>query len=282
MARRRKSPKRNFAIPRVDSDMRPVLISSLLFGFAISYSRFYNATSISAGLYSFALATLVSYLLLIFVYRVFSKFLFYKNAEMTKNHNPTNYFFIIVLTILTNGSVLFLDMMNFDLKFKRSYRPFLKEGWRSGLGYETAYRSALLVFLILLSSIVYLLHNSFDSIVTYYLLSILSWTLIWSAIPTSAIFSAFLMLGGAAWKNARLMVPETGGTKMLFANRRMWIFFGTLSLFWGIGLRMNLHILDVFMSSLVGAIFMLVLLLLVWDFRVSTSRVFAGKKDVTK
>lgn len=282
MARRRKSSKRKFTIPKVDSEMRPVLISSILFGFAISYSKFYNSSSISAGLYSFVLAVLVSYLLLISIYRVFSKFLFYKNAEMTKNHNPVNYFFIIVLAILTNGSVLFLDLMNFDLKFKRSYRPFLKEGWRSGLGYETAYRSALLVFLILLSSIVYLIHNSFESVVTYFLLSILSWTLIWSAIPTSAIFSAFLMLGGTAWKNARAMVPETGGTKMLFANRRMWIFFGTLSLFWGIGLQMNLHILDVFMSSLVAATVMLVLLLLVWDFRVSPSKFFSGKRDVTK
>ena len=282
MAKRRKSSKRKFAIPKVDSDMRPVLISSLLFGFAISYSKFYNAASISSALYSFVLAVLVSYLLLIFIYRVFSKFLFYKNAEMTKNHNPVNYFFIIVLAILTNGSVLFLDLMNFDLKFKRSYKPFLKEGWQSGGGYETSYRSALLVFLILLSSIVYIIHNSFDSIVTYYLLNILIWTLIWSAIPTAGIFSAFLMFGGTAWKNARAMVPETGGTKMLFANRRMWIFFGTLSLFWGIGLLMNLHILDVFLISLVAAIVMLLLLLVFWDFRVSPSRFFSGKKDVTK
>jgi len=283
MARRRKSSKGKFTIPKVDSEMRPVLISSILFGFAISYSRFYNATSISAGLYNFVLAVLVSYLLLIFVYRAFSKFLFYKNAEMTKNYNPVNYFLIIVLAIFTNGSVLFLDLMNFDLKFKRSYRPFLKEGWRSGLGYETAYRSALLVFLILLSSIVYLIHNSFENVVTYYLLIILSWTLIWSAIPTSAIFSAFLMLGGTAWKNARSMVPETGGTKMLFANRRMWVFFGTLSFLWGIGLLMNSNLLGVFMFSLFISIVMLLLLLIFWDFRgASKSRFFSGKKNVTK
>ncbi len=284
--RRRKSTKRksNLSMLNFGINLQPLFLSAIFFGFAISYSRFYVAASISEALYNFVLATVISYLFLIIIYRIFSKFLFYKNSEMIKNQNPTNYFLVIALAVLTNGSVLFLDLMNFDLKFKRSYRPFMKEGWRSGGGYETTYRSALLVFLILLSSIVSLIHTYSENIFTYYLLKILIWNLIWSSIPLAAIFSAVLMLGGGkAWKNARAMVPETGGTKMLFANRRMWIFFGTLSFLWGIGLLMNSNLLGVFMFSLFIAIVMLLLLLIFWDFRgASKSRFFSGKKNVTK
>lgn len=254
--------------------MQPVLFSAIFFGFAISYSQFSGVESISSALTSFVLAVAVSYLFLVLVYKVFRKFLFYKNAEMIKNHNPVNYFLIIALSVLSGGKFLFLDLMNFDLKFKRSYRPFLKDGWRSGLGYETAYRSALIIFLIFVSVIVSMIHNASENIITYYLMNLLIWSLIWSAIPLAAIFSGFLMLGeGTFWKNARAMVPETGGTKMLFANRRMWIFFGTLSLLWGIGLLMNANLLGVFMFSLLIATLMLLLLLIFWDFR--------EKKNVT-
>ena len=286
--RRRKSTKRKFNLSslNVGIEIQPVLLSAIFFGFAISYSKFYKVASISEALYNFVLATVISYLFLIFIYRIFGRFLFYKNAEMTKNQNPMNYFLIIALAIFTNGGFLFLDLMNFDLKFKRSYKPFLKEGWRSGLGYETAYRSALIIFLVLLSAIVSIIHNSFENVVTYYLMTLLIWSLIWSAIPVAAIFSAFLMLGGGmAWKNARAMVPETGGTKMLFANRRMWIFFGTLSFLWGIGLLMNTDLLGVFMFSLMISIIMLLLMLILWDFRgkgMPSSKFFSGKKDVTK
>ena len=172
--------------------------------------------------------------------------------------------------------------MNFDLKFKRSYKPFLKEGWRSGGGYETTYRSALLVFLILSSAIVSIIHNYSGNIITHYLMTLLTWSLIWSAIPISSLFSALFIIPASLdlpgssrlLKNTRTFVPETGGAKMLFASRRMWIFFGTLSFVWGLGLLMNLHLLDVFMISLLVAVVMLLLLLGLWDFR--------GKKDVTK
>jgi len=128
--------------------------------------------------------------------------------------------------------------------------------------------------LIFFSVIVSIIHNASENVITYYLMNLLIWSLIWSAIPLAAIFSAFLMLGeGTFWKNARAMVPETGGTKMLFANRRMWIFFGTLSLLWGIGLLMNANLLGVFMFSLLIATLMLLLLLIFWDFR--------EKKNVT-
>lgn len=274
--RRRKSSRRKFNLSalNVDVNMQPVLFSAIFFGFAISYSQFSGVESISSALTSFVLAVAVSYLFLVLVYKVFRKFLFYKNAEMIKNHNPVNYFLIIALSVLSGGKFLFLDLMNFDLKFKRSYRPFLKDGWRSGLGYETAYRSALIIFLIFVSVIVSMIHNASENIITYYLMNLLIWSLIWSAIPLAAIFSGFLMLGeGTFWKNARAMVPETGGTKMLFANRRMWIFFGTLSLLWGIGLLMNANLLGVFMFSLLIATLMLLLLLIFWDFR--------EKKNVT-
>ncbi len=274
--RRRKSSRRKFNLSalNVDVNMQPVLFSAIFFGFAISYSQFSKAVSISSALSSFVLAVAVSYLFLALVYKVFRKFLFYKNAEMMKNHNPVNYFLIVALSVLSGGKFLFLDLMNFDLKFKRSYKPFLKDGWRSGLGYETAYRGALIIFLIFFSVIVSIIHNASENVITYYLMNLLIWSLIWSAIPLAAIFSAFLMLGeGTFWKNARAMVPETGGTKMLFANRRMWIFFGTLSLLWGIGLLMNANLLGVFMFSLLIATLMLLLLLIFWDFR--------EKKNVT-
>ncbi len=282
--RRRKSSKRKFNLASLnfDVEMQPILLSAIFFGFAISYSQFSKAVSISSALTSFVLAVAVSYIFLFFVYKLFSKFLFYKNAEMMKNHNPTNYLFIIALAVITNGTVLFLDLMNFDLKFKRSYKPFLKEGWRSGGGYETTYRSALLVSLILFSVIISIIHNYSENIITYYLMKLLIWTLVWSAIPTAVIFSAFLMLTGRVLKNARFMVPETGGAKMLFANRRMWIFFGTLSFVWGLGLLMNVDLLGLFMMSLLAAIVMLLLLLVLWDFRTSPSKFFSGKSDVTK
>lgn len=291
--RRRKSTQRksNLSMLNVVSDMQPIFLSSVFFGFAISYSRFYVATSISEALYNFVLATVISYLFLIFTYKIFSRFLFYKNAEMLRNQNPTNYFLVIALAVLTNGSVLFLDMMNFDLKFKRSYKPFLKEGWRSGGGYETTYRSALLISLIILSAIVSMIHNYAGNIVTYYLLKLLIWNLIWSAIPVGLLFSALFIIpsslgipgGGQLLKNTRNFLPETGGTKMLFANRRMWIFFGTLSLLWGLGLLMNSNLLGVFMFSLFVSIVMLLLLLIFWDFRgPSKSAFFFGKKNVIK
>ena len=291
--RRRKSSKHKFNLSMLNvfSDMQPVFLSAIFFGFAISYSRFYNAASISEALYNFVLAVVISYLFLIVVYRVFSKFLFYKDSEMIRNQNPTNYFLIIALAMLTNGGILFLDLMNFDLKFKRSYKPFLKEGWRSGGGYETTYRSALLIFLILLSVIVSIIHNYSSNIVTYYLLKILIWSLIWSAIPISIIFSALFIIPSSLdipgssqlLKNVRNLAPETGGTKMLFASRRMWIFFGTLSFIWGIGLLMNTNLLGTFMFSLLLAIVMLLLLLIFWDFRgTSKSKFFSGKKTVIK
>tara|TARA_Y100000034_G_C6868241_1_gene395940 strand:+ start:174 stop:1007 length:834 start_codon:yes stop_codon:yes gene_type:complete len=275
----------------VDVNMQPILLSAIFFGFAISYSKFYKAVSISEALYDFVLAVAVSYLFLIFVYKLFSKFLYYKNSEMIKNNNPTNYFLIIATAVLSNGSILFLDLMNFDLKFKRSYKPFLKEGWRSGGGYETTYRSALLVSLILFSAIVSIVHSYYESAVTYYLMHILIWNLIWAAIPISAIFSALFIIPGSLGlpgsvqllKNTRMFVPETGGTKMLFANRRMWIFFGTLSFIWGIGLLMNTNLMGLFMFSLLAAIVMLLLLLILWDFRGnSKSKFFVGKKNVLK
>jgi len=291
--RRRKSTKRksNLSMLKFGINLQPLFLSAKFFGFAISYSRFYVAASISEALYNFVLATVISYLFLIFTYKIFSRFLFYKNAEMIRNQNPTNYFLVIALAVLTNGSVLFLDMMNFDLKFKRSYRPFMKEGWRSGGGYETTYRSALLIFLIFLSSIVSLIHTYSENIVTYYLLKILIWNLIWSAIPISIIFSALFIIPSSLdipgssqlLKNVRALVPETGGTKMLFANRRMWIFFGTLSFLWGIGLLMNSNLLGTFMFSLLLAIVMLLLLLILWDFRgKSKSKFFSGKSTVIK
>jgi hypothetical protein len=291
--RRRKSTKQksNLSMLNIITERQPIFLSAAFFGFAISYSRFYVATSISEALYNFVLATVISYLFLIIVYRIFSKFLFYKNSEMIRNQNPTNYFLIIALALLTNVSVLFLDLMNFDLKFKRSYKPFLKEGWRSGGGYETTYRSALLIFLILISAIVSVIHNYAGNIVTYYLLNLLIWNLIWSAIPVGLLFSALFIIpssldipGSAQLlKNTRNFLPETGGTKMLFANRRMWIFFGTLSLLWGLGLLMNSNLLGVFMFSLLIAIVMLLLLLILWDFRgKSKSNFFAGKKNVIK
>jgi hypothetical protein len=70
---------------------------------------------------------------------------------------------------------------------------------------------------------------------------------------------------------------------MLFSNRRMWIFFGTLSFLWGLGLLMNSNLLGTFMFSLLIAIVMLLLLLILWDFRgKSKSNLFSGKSTVIK
>ena len=113
--RRRKSSRRKFNLSalNVDVNMQPVLFSAIFFGFAISYSQFSKAVSISSALSSFVLAVAVSYLFLALVYKVFRKFLFYKNAEMMKNHNPVNYFLIVALSVLSGGKFLFLDLMNF-------------------------------------------------------------------------------------------------------------------------------------------------------------------------
>jgi|TARA_Y100000034_G_scaffold134166_1_gene201812 hypothetical protein len=256
--------------------MRPILISSIVFGFAISYLRFSGTKDISVALPVFLLGILISYLFIIFVYRILSRFLFYADAEIIKTDNPTNYFFIIAMAFLSNGQFLFLDLMNFDLKFKRKYKPFWRSGWRAGFGYETYYRSAILVFLVALSAVVSIIHSASGGIVTEYLLTLLIWNMISGVIPIAGLFSTLLMIpgglglpgGSKILTQTRKFVPESGGTKMFFSNRRLWGFFGPFVGFWSFGLAIGANLFYNFILSLLIGSAVLLILLAFWDFKI--------------
>jgi len=276
MARKRKSKSNLLSNLKFAPDMRPILISSIVFGFAISYSQFFGTKDMSVVFPLFLLGILLSYLFIIFVYRIMSRFLIYADAELIKVDNPTNYFFIIAMTFLSNGQFLFLDLMNFDLKFKRKYKPFWRSGWRAGLGYETYYRSALLVFLVALSAIVSIIHDTYESIATDFLLNLLIWSMISGVIPIAGLFSALLMIpgglglpgGSKILTQTRKFVPESGGTKMFFANRRLWGFFAPFVGFWSFGLVVGANLFYNFIFSLLIGSAVLLILLAFWDFKI--------------
>ena len=274
MARKRKSKSNILSRIKFASDMRPILISSIVFGFAIAYSRFFNTKDMSVALPLVLLGIVLSYFFIIFVYRIISKFLVNADAELIKNANPTNYFLIIAMAFLSNGQFLFLDLMNFDLKFKRNYKPFLRMGWRAGLSYETYYRSAILLFLVAFSAIVSIVHSAFEGIATAYLLNLLIWSMISGVIPIAGIFSALLMIpgglglpgGSKLLTRTRDFVPESGGTKMFFANRRLWSFFAPFVGIWSFGLLAGTNLFYNFIFSLFIGTAILVLVLFFWDF----------------
>lgn len=279
MARKRKSKSNILSKLHFARDMRPILISSLVFGFAIAYSRFFNTRDVSVAIPAFILGILISYLFIIFVYRILSRFLFYAEAEIIKTDNPTNYFFIIAMAFLSNGQFLFLDLMNFDLKFKRKYKPFWRSGWRASLGYETYYRSAILVFLVALSAVVSIIHSASGGIFTEYLLTLLIWNMISGVIPIAGIFSALLMIpgglglpgGSKLLTHTRKFVPESGGTKMFFANRRLWGFFAPFVGLWSFGLLAGANLFYNFIFSLLLGTAILLILLFFWDFKIKKS-----------
>jgi len=279
MARKRKSKSNILSKLHFARDMRPILLASVFFGFAIAYSRFFNTRDISVAIPIFLLAILVSYLFIIFVYRILSRFLFYAEAEIIKTDNPTNYFFILAMVFLSNGQFLFLDLMNFDLKFKRKYKPFWRLGWRAGLGYETYYRGAILLFLVALSAIVSIIHSASGGIITEYLLTLLIWNMISGVIPIAGLFSVLLMIpgglgipgGSKLLTHTRKFVPESGGTKMFFANRRLWGFFAPFVGLWSFGLLAGANLFYNFIFSLLLGTAVLLILLFFWDFKIKKS-----------
>ena len=279
MARKQKSKSNILSKLHFARDMRPILLASVFFGFAIAYSRFFNTRDISVAIPIFLLAILVSYLFIIFVYRILSRFLFYAEAEIIKTDNPTNYFFILAMVFLSNGQFLFLDLMNFDLKFKRKYKPFWRLGWRAGLGYETYYRGAILLFLVALSAIVSIIHSASGGIITEYLLTLLIWNMISGVIPIAGLFSVLLMIpgglgipgGSKLLTHTRKFVPESGGTKMFFANRRLWGFFAPFVGLWSFGLLAGANLFYNFIFSLLLGTAVLLILLFFWDFKIKKS-----------
>ena len=250
----------------------PLIFSSLVFGFAISAGRILNKPFGIGSVFEFFFGVIVSYLFIVFTYRLFSRLLKKTHARVERAVNNINLIASFMLAISTGGSILFMDLLNTNIRFVRPYKAFQKKG-RYNVEDEAWYRFMFILVFMVMTAVFYGLQVFAPNILFEFLFKLSIWNMIWSVVPLFGLFSFFIMvtITDTLATDAEHYIRATGATKMFVGSSRVWSFIMPLSITFGLMLLFNFGLIFSFLIAFSLATLILLLWMGLIDFPMKRS-----------